>query len=62
MKSSKFFLSVCVYICTYGFYPIKLSHFTETKIYVKIDHKAANTAHSHHLKSGTIYTQRNNLS
>ena len=33
MKSSRFFLSVC--ICIYEFYSIKPSHFTETKVYVK---------------------------
>ena len=52
MNPSRFLLSLCIYI--YEFYSIKLSHFTEAKIYVKLDRKAANTAHSYHLKSGTI--------
>ena len=52
MGSSRFFLSVC--ICIYEFYLKKPSHFTETKIYVKLDLKAANNAHSYHLKPGTI--------
>ena len=41
-------------MCIYEFYSIKPSHLTETKIYVKLDPKAANTAHSYHLMSGTI--------
>ena len=52
MNSSRLLLSVC--ICIYEFYSIKPSHFTETKIYVKLDPKAVNTAHSYNLKSGTI--------
>ena len=38
---------------------IKPSHFTETKIYFKIDPKAANTARSDHPKSGYIYSKWN---
>ena len=49
-------------ICIYEFYLIKHSHFTETKIYVKLDPKNANTAHSYHLKSDTIYSIWNYLS
>ena len=54
MKSSRFFLSVC--ICIYEFYSIKPSHFTETKVYVKLDPYAANTAHTY------IYSKWNYLS
>ena len=36
---------------------MKLSHFTEAKIYVKLDPKAANTARSYHLKSLTKLRQ-----
>ena len=55
-------LSLSVCICIYKFYSIKPSHFTETKIYVKLDPKAADTEHSYHLNSGTIYSQWNYLS
>ena len=47
-------LSVSLCICIYEFYSIKPSHFTKTKIYVKLDPKAANNAQSYYLKSGTI--------
>ena len=60
MNSSRFFLSLCIFI--YEFYSIKPSHFTSTKIYIKLDLKEANTAHSDRLKSGTIYSQWNCLS
>ena len=55
-------LSVPMGICIYEFYSIKPSSFNETKIYVKLEPKAANTAHSYYLKSGTIYSQQNFLS
>ena len=48
-----------VYIWSYEFYSMKPSYFTETKIYVKLDPKVANTAHSSHLKCGIIYWQWN---
>ena len=52
-------LSLSLCICIYEFYSIKPSDITENKIYVKVDLKAANTAHPYHLKSGTIYSQWN---
>ena len=55
-------LSVPVGICIYEFYSINPSYFSETKIYAKLERKAANTAHSYYLKSGTIYSQQNFLS
>ena len=33
------------FFCFLKFYSIKPSHFTKTKTYVKLDPKAANTAH-----------------
>ena len=37
---------MCLFIdLIFGFYSIKASHFNETKIYVKLDLKAANTTH-----------------
>ena len=54
---------IYIYIYIYNIYIyIKHSHFTETKICVKLDPKHANTAHSYHLKSDTIYSQWNYLS
>ena len=55
MNSFQLFLilSLCVCICIYEFSSLKPSHF-----YVfKVNSKAANTAHSYHLKSCTIYSQ-----
>ena len=46
-----------MFICIYKFYSIEPSHFTETNIYVRLDPEAANTTHSYHLKSATIYPQ-----
>ena len=40
-------LSLCIFI--YELYLIKLSDFTDTMIYVKLDLEAGNTAHSYHL-------------
>ena len=57
--SFSLFLSLC--ICIYEFYSIKPCHFTETKIYVKLDSKDAKTASSYHIKPGTIYAQWNYL-
>ena len=38
---------------------LKPSHFTKSKIYVKLDPKAANTGCFYYLKSGTIYSKWN---
>ena len=59
-NSSWFFL--CVWTCIYEFYSIKPSHFTGTKIYVKLDSKVAKTLQSYHLKTGAIYWKWNYLS
>ena len=50
--------SLCMCISIYNFL-IKPSHFTETKIYVKLDPKTRNTACSYHLKSDTFYSKWN---
>ena len=50
-------LSLCLCVSIYELYSKKPSHFTENMIYVKLDHEAANTADSYHLKSGIIYSQ-----
>ena len=62
--SHLFFLILCLFECKciYGFYSIKPFHLTETRIYVKIDGKAATTAHIRIRMSGTIDSQWNYVS
>ena len=59
-----FSLSICFFRCIfiYEFYSVKPSHFTETKIYVKLEPINANLAHSSYLPSAIIFSQWNYLS